>query len=436
MDTHPYVVAYKDIVSGPIHQYLQLSQQIGGEVKVQADMVIDAFKAQISFLSLVPNCKAPAQEELAVLLKPIADKVQAIQAYREKNRPSKFFNHLSAISESSPALFWISVAPTPGPYVKEMLDAGQFYSNRVLMEYKDKDKTHVDWVKSWVQALTELQQYIKQHHTTGVSWNPRGGNVAAVNTGTPARGKAPPPPPPGPAPPPPSAAELAALAAPTGTDSRAALFEQLNRGDDVTKGLRKVTADQQTHKNPTLRLQSTVPSKLDGSNSVSTAKNVTPVAKPPKFELQNKKWVIEHHMNNKNLVVSDTSMNQSVYIFSCTDSTIQVNGKVNSITMDACKKCALVFHDIVASVEFINCQRIQAQAMAKVPTISIDKTDGIQVYLGTSSLDAEIVSSKSSEMNVLIPNTSNDYVEYPIPEQYKTKWNGKALTTVVVEQNA
>lgn len=29
-------------------------------------------------------------------------------------------------------------APTPGPYVKDMQDAGMFYTNRVLKEYKDK----------------------------------------------------------------------------------------------------------------------------------------------------------------------------------------------------------------------------------------------------------------------------------------------------------
>ena len=29
-------------------------------------------------------------------------------------------------------------APTPVPHIKEMSDASQFYTNRVLKEYKDK----------------------------------------------------------------------------------------------------------------------------------------------------------------------------------------------------------------------------------------------------------------------------------------------------------
>lgn len=50
------------------------------------------------------------------------------------------------------------------------------------------------------------------------------------------------------------------------------------------------------------------------------------------------------------------------------------------------------------------------QVLGNVPTISIDKTDGCQMYLSDKSLDVEIISSKSSEMNVLIPKGNGDYV--------------------------
>lgn len=51
--------------------------------------------------------------------------------------------------------------------------------------------------------------------------------------------------------------------------------------------------------------------------------------------------------------------------------------------------------------------------MGKVPTISIDKTDGVQIYLCDKSLDCEIVSSKSSELNVLVPDpVTQDFVSY------------------------
>lgn len=53
---------------------------------------------------------------------------------------------------------------------------------------------------------------------------------------------------------------------------------------------------------------------------------------------------------------------------------------------------------------------VLVQVLGKVPTVSIDKTDGCQMYLSEDSLNVEIVSSKSSEMNVLVPKGNGDFV--------------------------
>lgn len=52
---------------------------------------------------------------------------------------------------------------------------------------------------------------------------------------------------------------------------------------------------------------------------------------------------------------------------------------------------------------------LRIQVMGKIPTISINKTDGCHVYLSQDSLACEIVSAKSSEMNILVPQ-DDDYV--------------------------
>lgn len=119
----------------------------------------DNDSAQRQFLVVASRSKAPAEADLVKLLAPTSQAIQGIQSFREKNRTSTFFNHLSAISESIPALGWVTVviiflkfiitrhhflcicsfqAPAPGPYIKEMNDAGQFYTNRVLKDWKDK----------------------------------------------------------------------------------------------------------------------------------------------------------------------------------------------------------------------------------------------------------------------------------------------------------
>ena len=79
---------------------------------------------------------------------------------------------------------WVTVSPAPGPFVKEMNDAGMFYTNRVLKDWKDKSKSHVDWTKAWIQTLTEIQKFVKEHHTTGLVWNAKGVDAKSiVNTG-------------------------------------------------------------------------------------------------------------------------------------------------------------------------------------------------------------------------------------------------------------
>lgn len=59
-------------------------------------------------------------------------------------------------------------------------------------------------------------------------------------------------------------------------------------------------------------------------------------------------------------------MNNVVYVFRCTDSTVTVKGKINSIFLDSCKKTAVVFDSVVSSVEFVNCQSVQMQVSFKI----------------------------------------------------------------------
>ncbi|CAL1538504.1 unnamed protein product [Lymnaea stagnalis] len=433
----PYVLAYDDLIAGPLSKYISLSNDVGGDVKAQAQLVKSAFDAQRSFLIVASKSKQPDQNTLIQLLKPSSERLQAVQDFRENNRKSEFFNHLSAIGESIAALGWVAIAPAPGPYVKEMSDAGTFYTNRVLKDFKEKDVKHVEWTRAWISTLTELQGYIKQFHTTGLSWNPQGGDAKSVKSSSsgpapPAGGAPPPPPPPGPPPPPDMSG---ASKDDEGTAAKAALFAQLNKGEDVTKGLRKVTDDMKTHKNPTLR-QGPAPFKPTPGVKPQTSPKPTPKslaapAKPPLIELQDKKWIVEYHKDNKNIVIDNTELKQSVYIFKCEGSVVQVKGKISSIVLDSCKKTAIVFDDLVSSIEFVNCQSVQAQVTGKVPTLSIDKTDGCLVYLSPSSLEVEIVTAKSSEMNILVPQADGDYKEFALPEQYKTKYDGKTMVTTI-----
>lgn len=61
-------------------------------------------------LSHVTCCPPPCvQAVLTTLLQPMSKVIQQVQAFREQNRTSPQFNHLSAVSESVPALGWVAM---------------------------------------------------------------------------------------------------------------------------------------------------------------------------------------------------------------------------------------------------------------------------------------------------------------------------------------
>uniref|UniRef100_A0A1I7YXM6 Adenylyl cyclase-associated protein n=1 Tax=Steinernema glaseri TaxID=37863 RepID=A0A1I7YXM6_9BILA len=293
------------------------------------------------------------------------------------------------------------------------------------------------FTKAWCALLGALQTYVRQAHTTGLVWNSAPGSAAPSSS----VGTAPPPPPSGGAPPPPPPPmpsnlfdDVKKTSTPAGDSDKQALFAEINKGSAITAGLKKVTADMQTHKNPTLRQQATVPAKTAAKPAAGVAPKQE-IVRPPKIELENgKQWNVEYFKDNKEIIVNVKDMKQTVYIFKCENSVIQVKGKCNSITLDGCKKTSVVFDSLLSQVELINCQSVQIQTLGPMPTLSIQKTDGCMVYLSKEAMQAEIITSKSSEMNILVPHGEDgEFVEYPVPEQFKTIFDltKKKLETTV-----
>jgi len=453
----PAYLDYCAWVDDSIAAFLKLSTEIGEDVETMGKLFADAIEAQKQFIMKASKHSKPADADLQKILEPQVKAITAVTEFRDASRRSKFFNHLSSVSEGIPALSWIMVSPTPGPHVKDMKDAAMFYTNRVLKDYRGKDDKHVEWTKKLLQALNALQAYIKQHHTTGLVWNMKGSPAKVGGSKPPVAPKpraAPgPPPPAGPGPPPPPAGppsgppagSISSGPAPLDTG---ALFASINKGGSVTTGLKKVTSDMQTHKNTKLRATSKVPSNMNPTpkgyskpeeKKVEKAKPKfgTIAKKEPLLELDGKKWKVEYQEGNSGITI-DGNMKQTIYIFKCTNSTVTVSGKVSSITMDSCKKCAVVFDSAVAALEVINCQSVKSQVTGTVPIINVDKTDGFQMYLSPASISAEIVTAKVSEINIMIPTDEGDYMEKAVVEQFRTVWDSKkkVMITEPVEVTA
>merc|ERR1712110_403027 len=152
----------------------------------------------------------------------------------------------------------------------------------------------------------------------------------------------------------------------------------------------------------------------------------------PKFELEVNKWVVEFQ-DEANLSLDETEPKQTVYLYKNDNCVLNVKGqKVNSICIDSCNKCGIVFNNCIAVVELVNCNGVEIQCQGKVPSFAIDKCSSIQVILSKECLDTEIVTSKSDQVNVLIPD-GDDLSELAVPEQYKTTIVDNKLVTSCVE---
>ncbi|CAF2426190.1 unnamed protein product [Rotaria sp. Silwood2] len=419
LDNLPILRDYNAIINDSFASFVKISRKIGGELSTMIDHVTRLFDAQREFLRQAIQSKKPTNDQqIAELIKPQSNEIEKIVAFTNNNRKSTLFNHLSSISEGIPAFGWILVSPTPAPHIKEMLDAAQFYANRVLKDFKEKDPMHAEWVKQWIKILNELHAYVKQYHTTGLTWgtyNQRDANTFVRN-------------------PPPPTSSVSNMRI-DDSSSRTGVMSSINAlGTNATVHLKKVPDEVKVQKNPNLKEQSMERSNKFQMNTSNPSSNS--VTGPPKLALEGNKWIVEYQNGRTDLKITETSMRHTIYIYKCSNSTITIQGKVNSIVLDQCTKVGIQFTSVVSLIEFINCRQVKTQVLENVPTIQIEKTDGCHIYLSKSSLNTEFITSKSSEMTINVPFGDGEYKEYPIPEQFKTYLQGgKQFVTVPNESS-
>ncbi|ODQ82763.1 hypothetical protein BABINDRAFT_159276 [Babjeviella inositovora NRRL Y-12698] len=433
----PAIVAFDAFVAEYVTPFVALSLEIDPLVFQQAELLAAAFQAQKRFLLIASRAKKPADTDAAYakVLLPTNSELMAIDDLKERNRGSNFANHLSTVAEGSPGLSWV-VVPTPVSFIPEYKDSAQFWSNRVLKEYRDKDAKHVEWVKRFLSIFDGLKAYVKEYHSTGVAWNANGKTLEevleasendSVTSSPPSAGGPPPPPPPPPA---------SVFQASSESSGMGAVFGDLNRGADITAGLKKVDKSQMSHKNPELRAaaKKAVPAPPKKPTSLSSASSAKTPKRQPKKELEGSKWLIEHFEDEHELVI-DGEMQQSVFINKCSNVTIQIKGKVNAITVNDCSKIGLVVDSCVSGIDIIKNVKYGVQLMGVVPMINIDQSSDGSIYLNKDSLDCEVFTSQTTSLNINLPplEDDGDFVEVPVPEQFKHTFQGGKLKSEIVQ---
>jgi len=312
--------------------------------------------------------------------------------------------------------------------VKEMVAAGDFYGNKILMEYRGKDENHVNFNKKFKEIITDLGAYVKEFHTTGLSWNAGGGDATAFSGGGAAPAAAAP------------AKAAPKPAAPAAAKPGGGLFSQLQ--GDVTSGLKKVTRDM-TNKDKTV--SSVVAAGAIKSSAAAPSSKTAVALKDPVFQLDGTKWLVEYQVDRNDLEITSDQLDKrhTVLVYKCVGkasrTVLRIPDKVNAVSIDGCIKTSVVVNNVMATVDMVNCSGCEIQITGTCPTLNIDKCSGVMVYLAEPNMDTiQIVSAKSSEMNVQLPNKDPeaDPIEVPIPEQYLSQVKNGKLVTGCVEHAA
>lgn len=208
------------------------------------------------------------------------------------------------------------------------------------------------------------------------------------------------------------------------------LFAELNKGSDITKGLQhidrhdlKKQPESPAHSAPAIAPKPTKPS----ASAVVKAE--------PK--LVGDKWTLEGLQNVPEAVkVSITAMKQSVNAFHCIKGSLAIEGKLNSVVLQDCKKFNVQVDSVIGGIELINSQGVHIYLTGKVATIMVDKCEDVQIHLSAATLkelnggkDLKLVTCKSGSVNVEVVQENGDEKEMPVPYQFVSHIeNGKLVT--------
>eukprot|EP00922_Rhytidocystis_sp_ex-Travisia-forbesii_P018129 GHVS01026988.1.p1 GENE.GHVS01026988.1~~GHVS01026988.1.p1 ORF type:complete len:239 (-),score=64.07 GHVS01026988.1:716-1432(-) len=213
------------------------------------------------------------------------------------------------------------------------------------------------------------------------------------------------------------------------------LEEVRSKGDGVTSSLRKVTADMKSKNQPD---RSSVVKDQQGvqkrpSLFASRVQEEPVVVGEPTMKKETDTWIVKNYckgsVGDKKFVEiagdgSDADKaKQTVRISDCADVTFHVtSAKMNSILVCNCVRTNVVVKSLIAGVELCDCRKIKVQVLGVVPSVTVDKTTGFDLYLSEASKGVTaLTTSKSGEMNVNFPEDGTkeeEWVEVAIPEQF------------------
>ena len=171
--------SFDALIAGPLKKVTDLAAPLGPEVADATALFAKAFEAEAVVVSAIAACKKPDVGALQKLLLPVGELMMKVGEKAEGRRTDQF-NHCKTLAEAVQALSFVAFQgpdmglSMPVAHVSEAWQSAEFYSNKILVQYRASAPEHVEWVKAVKDLVdTSLKQYVKEHTPPGRRGTPK-----------------------------------------------------------------------------------------------------------------------------------------------------------------------------------------------------------------------------------------------------------------------
>lgn len=141
------------------------------------------------------------------------------------------------------------------------------------------------------------------------------------------------------------------------------------------------------------------------------------------------RWVVRNQHGTEEeqlrITIDGAEIRDSVRVEKCEHVYVDIVHKVNAVTILGCTKTQVAMQSVIASLEITRCSNTDVQIEHVAPTVNVDNSSCINMYLmdRTQVSEMDIVTSCSSAININVrPEKEDENVaEYAIPQQFVSK---------------
>nr|VZI12955.1 unnamed protein product [Spirometra erinaceieuropaei] len=184
-DDDDYGIAlFQNILSNQLSEYVKVSEEIGGLVAEQGNLVREAFTLTENLMRMARNYSKPLPADLARIMQPLSFKLFEINELACRNRSHPLYRQLITVSDSASILAWVSM-PSAKAFVRDVENASQSSANASIQQYRSSNPLYVSWIRTWLRCVTAVRGLVETYYAVGLVWRPPGGPKPPIPSWTP-----------------------------------------------------------------------------------------------------------------------------------------------------------------------------------------------------------------------------------------------------------